>query len=195
MSSLFTAFCFTKNVTNNNKHISGIALYQINYNVNKFREITFKGFIANSKSLIIPFKKNSIVLMIGCYVYEDIKYVMLVQAVPISSSEGNYILAPEDLPNSLPLLTYTTTIVSDSYIANNQDRQESFILARWLYNRVTNNKNMDSRSPASNTKVNSEVELDVNLDSIKEKYATMTLQIPQKRLKINQYELLNNNHS
>ncbi|KAF0332775.1 hypothetical protein F8M41_021113 [Gigaspora margarita] len=79
---------------------------------------------------------------------------MLVQAVPISSSKGNYILAPEDLPNSLPLLTYTTTIVSDSYIADNQDGQESFTLARWLYNRVTNNKNMDSRVIVSYTNEN-----------------------------------------
>ncbi|KAF0562523.1 hypothetical protein F8M41_000030 [Gigaspora margarita] len=101
MSSLFTAFCFTKNVTGNDKYISGTTLYRINYNANKFRDITFKGFMANSESLIVPFEKNSIVLMI-------------------------------DLPNLSPLLTYTATVVSDSYISNNQSGQESFALAKRL---------------------------------------------------------------
>ncbi|KAF0557671.1 hypothetical protein F8M41_012804 [Gigaspora margarita] len=64
-------------------------------------------------------------------------------------------------PNSSPLLTYTATIVSDSYIPDNQGGQESFALAR----------------------------------SIEEKYAIITSQISQKRLKINQYEPINNKYS
>ncbi|RIB30260.1 hypothetical protein C2G38_2153149 [Gigaspora rosea] len=77
----------------------------------------------------------------------------------IKNVTGDYVLAPKDLSNSSPLLTYTATV-----------------------------------NPTNNTKVNLEFELDINLDSIEEKYATMTLQISQKKLKINQCELLNNKH-
>ncbi|CAG8733691.1 33339_t:CDS:2 [Gigaspora margarita] len=75
------------------------------------------------------------------------------------SFEGTNVLAPKDLPNSLPLLTYTANVVSNSYISDNQ-----------------------------------EFELDLNLNSIEEKYTTMSLQITQKRLKFNQHELLNNKY-
>ncbi|KAF0431394.1 hypothetical protein F8M41_005406 [Gigaspora margarita] len=101
MSSLFVAFCFTKNVNRNDKCISRTALYRINHNVDKFREDTFKG--------------------------------------------GDYVLTPEDLPSSSPLLIYSATVVVDSYIPDNQDGQESFMIARQLYNGVTNNRNMESR--------------------------------------------------
>ncbi|KAF0561603.1 hypothetical protein F8M41_022518 [Gigaspora margarita] len=58
-------------------------------------------------------------------------YILItIIAVPISSSEGDNVLASEDLPNSSFLLTYTATIVSDSYIPDNQGGRESFALAR-----------------------------------------------------------------
>ncbi|CAG8458693.1 12484_t:CDS:2, partial [Gigaspora margarita] len=76
--------------------------------------------------------------------------ITLVQAVPISSSEGNNVLASEDLPNSPFLLTYTATIVSDSYIPDNQCGRESFALAKKLYNSVTNNKNINQHKPLNN---------------------------------------------
>ncbi|KAF0444384.1 hypothetical protein F8M41_003489 [Gigaspora margarita] len=94
MSSLFVAFCFTKNVNRNDKCISGTALYRINHNVDKFREVT------------------------------------LVQMVPIFSSEGDYVLTPEDLPSSSSLLIYSATIVANSYIPDNQDGRESFMMVK-----------------------------------------------------------------
>ncbi|RIB00184.1 hypothetical protein C2G38_2235252 [Gigaspora rosea] len=105
MSSLFTAFCFTKNVTGNDKCISGTTLYRINHNVDKFREITFKGFTASSEFM-----------------------VTLVQSVSISSSEEDYVLTPEDLSSLSPLLIYSAGIVADSYIPDNQGGRESFMM-------------------------------------------------------------------
>ncbi|RIB00743.1 hypothetical protein C2G38_2300642 [Gigaspora rosea] len=145
MSSLFVAFCFTKNVIRNDKCISGTALYRINHNVDKLREITFKGFTASSESLVVPFEKNSIVLMIRCYAYEDVEYITLVQTVPISSSEGDYVLTPEDLLSSSPLLIYSAAVIADSYIPDNQGGRKSFMIARLLYNGVTNNRNVESK--------------------------------------------------
>ncbi|CAG8533736.1 3722_t:CDS:2, partial [Dentiscutata heterogama] len=156
--------------------------------------------------------------------------VTLVQMVPISSSQDDYVLTPEDLPSSSPLLIYTATVVPISYIPDNQGGRESFVMARWLYNRVTNNKNVESKtvmsvierlkigskklpyilasniewtyvssdfqpsSTTSNTRVTSEVELDVHLDSIEEKYATLTSQLPQKKPRINLHNPLDNKH-
>ncbi|RIB25434.1 hypothetical protein C2G38_2031075 [Gigaspora rosea] len=145
MFFLFVAFCFTKNVTGSDKCISGTALYRINHNVNKFREIMFKGFTASSESLVVPFEKNSIILLIRRYAYENTEYVTLVQTVLISSSEGDYVLTPEDLPSSSPLLIYSAAVVADSYIPDNQGGRESFVMARQLYNGVTNNRNVESK--------------------------------------------------
>ncbi|RIB27450.1 hypothetical protein C2G38_2029369 [Gigaspora rosea] len=145
MSSLFIAFCFTKNITWNDKCISGTALYRINHNVNKFSEITFKGFTASSESMVVPFEKNSIVLLIGRYAYKDAEYVTLVQSVSISFSEGDYVLTPEDLLSLSPLLIYSAAVVTDSYIPDNQGGRESFMMARQLYNGVTNSRNMESK--------------------------------------------------
>src|SRR6185437_5845756 len=76
MSSLFVAFCLAKNVTGNDSYITGTAIYRINDITDKFREITFKGFPRNSDSLVTPFEKNSIILMVGRYVCEDnVEYV------------------------------------------------------------------------------------------------------------------------
>ncbi|RIB09806.1 hypothetical protein C2G38_2207795 [Gigaspora rosea] len=91
------------------------------------------------------FQKISIVLLIGCYVYEDAEYVTLVQTILISSSERDYVLTPEDLLSSSSLLIYSAAIIADSYISNNQSSRESFMMARQLYNGVTNNKNIESK--------------------------------------------------
>ncbi|CAG8570268.1 5602_t:CDS:2, partial [Dentiscutata heterogama] len=95
----------------------------------------------------------------------------------------DYVLTSEDLSSSSPLLIYTATMVPNSYIPDNQGGQESFVMARRLYNGVTNNKNIKSKpsSTTSNTRVTSEVELDIHLDSIEEK--------------INPRNLLDNKHS
>ncbi|CAG8617006.1 7782_t:CDS:2 [Dentiscutata erythropus] len=70
--------------------------------------------------------------------------------IPPTNSEklplkGDYVLTPEDLPSSSPLLIYTATVVPDSYIPDNQGGRESFVMARRLYNGVTNNKNVESK--------------------------------------------------
>ncbi|RIB09298.1 hypothetical protein C2G38_2268224 [Gigaspora rosea] len=65
--------------------------------------------------------------------------------VLISSSEGDYVLTPEDLLSSSPLLIYSATIVVDSYIPDNQSGRKSFMMARQLYNGVTNNRNVESK--------------------------------------------------
>ncbi|KAF0504550.1 hypothetical protein F8M41_019496 [Gigaspora margarita] len=144
MSSLFIAFCFAKTVTGNNKFITGTALYRISSFANDFREFTYKGFACNSKTLVFPFEKNFIVFMVG-------RYIALVQTVPISCSKGDHILVPEDLPDSSSLLIYTASVVPNSYIPDNRGGCESFIMARRLYNSVTNNKNIDLKVIVSYT--------------------------------------------
>ncbi|CAG8681759.1 15894_t:CDS:2 [Dentiscutata heterogama] len=215
MSSLFVAFCLAKNVTGNDNYITGTAIYRINDNTDKFREITFKGFPRNSDSLVTPFEKNSIILMVGHYVYED--NVTIIQSVPVSYSDDEYTLTQEDLPNSSPLLLYSAPLVPNSYISDNNGGRESFMLARRLYNRVTNNKQIDSKvivlylnennrynalknnlkrttyptsdpqtsNTSSSRTTSSQGELDTQLENIEEKYAALTSQFPQKRQRIN----------
>ncbi|CAG8567921.1 12804_t:CDS:2, partial [Dentiscutata heterogama] len=130
----------------NDSYITGTVIYRINDNIDKFREITFKSFPRNSDSLVTPFKKNSIVLMVGCYVCEDnIEYITIIQSVPVSYSDNEYTLTQEDLPNSSLLLLYSAPVVPNSYIPDNNKGRESFMLARHLYNGVTNNKQIDSK--------------------------------------------------
>ncbi|KAF0515322.1 hypothetical protein F8M41_017336 [Gigaspora margarita] len=192
MSFSFVAFCFIKNITRNNKCISETALYQINHNINKFREITFKGFIASSESLVVPFKKNSIILMIRRYVYKDAKYVTIVQIDPIFSSEEDYILTPKDFLSSSLLLIYSATIIANFYIPDNQDSlicYRSFkdwfkkflhILVsdiEWTY---VSNDPLPS-STTTNVKGILEVEFNEYFNGIEEKYAILTSQVLQKR--------------
>ncbi|CAG8633219.1 4901_t:CDS:2, partial [Racocetra persica] len=124
-------------------YITRTALYQINVDTDKFREITFKGFIKNSNSLITPFEKHAIVLIVGRYVYEE--DVTVIQSVPVSYSNNEYTLTPDDLLNSSPLLLYFAFVVPNSYIPDNNGNRESFMLARQLYNGITNNKHVDSK--------------------------------------------------
>ncbi|CAG8479930.1 9915_t:CDS:2, partial [Dentiscutata heterogama] len=62
---------------------------------------------------------------IPCYI--TFPQVTLVQMVLISSSEGDYVLTPEDLPSPSPLLIYTATMVPDLYIPDNQDEDDTLI--------------------------------------------------------------------
>ncbi|CAG8456432.1 44421_t:CDS:2 [Gigaspora margarita] len=122
--------------------------------------------------------------MVGQYVF---------QKVPISCSESDYILAPEDLFDSSLLLIYTASIVPNSYIPNNRGGRESFIIARHLYNGHLKLRPKrlphilasdiewaylsDDSQPLtafSAAKVVSQEEIDTHLNSIEEKYATLT---------------------
>ncbi|CAG8503623.1 17202_t:CDS:2 [Dentiscutata heterogama] len=71
--------------------------------------------------------------------------VTIIQSVPVSYSDDKYTLTQEDLPNSSPLLLYSAPIVPNLYIPDNNGGRESFMLARRLYNGVTNNKQIDSK--------------------------------------------------
>ncbi|RIB14042.1 hypothetical protein C2G38_2040505 [Gigaspora rosea] len=119
MSSIFVSFCFAKTVRGGEKYIARSALYRTNVHDNKFREITFKGFTGSYESLILPFEKNAIVLMIS-----------LVQAVPILSPDADYVPTPADLPNSSPLLLCSATVIPDSYLPASNGGRESFVLAQ-----------------------------------------------------------------
>ncbi|CAG8721058.1 8174_t:CDS:2 [Dentiscutata erythropus] len=134
MSSLFISFCFAKTVSEPDKYISGTALYCTTNDNAEFREITFKGFIKNSDSLITPFEKNTIVLIVN-----------IIQAVPISFSDSEYVFTLDDLPFSSLLLLFTAPVIADSYFSNNQGGRESFMLSQQLYNGVINHKHVDSR--------------------------------------------------
>ncbi|CAG8726717.1 6762_t:CDS:2, partial [Cetraspora pellucida] len=81
------------------KYIFGNALYHINNNIDAFREIIFKGFTDYLESLVLSIEKNSI--------------VALVQTIPISSSDNEYILTPTDLLSSSPLLLFSAPVIQD----------------------------------------------------------------------------------
>ncbi|CAG8720065.1 10409_t:CDS:2, partial [Dentiscutata erythropus] len=132
-------------ISGGDKYVSGTALYHINNDDNTFREITFKGFCGNSESLVALFDKNSIILMIGRYVYEgDTEYISLVQTVSISFFDNEYILTPPDLPRSSPLLLFSAPVVQGSYHPATDGGRESFMLSKRLYNGVTNNNHVHS---------------------------------------------------
>ncbi|KAF0557666.1 hypothetical protein F8M41_012799 [Gigaspora margarita] len=114
--------------------INGTALYRVAINNDQLSELTFKGYTGNPDSLVIPFEKNAIVLMVGRYVYEDKEYLSLIQATPVLSPDPNYIPTSNDLPSSLPLLIYSAMPVSGSYLLDSNSGRESFMLARRLYN-------------------------------------------------------------
>ncbi|CAG8724422.1 4399_t:CDS:2 [Dentiscutata heterogama] len=189
MSSLFIAFCLVKNVTGNNSYITRIAIYRINDNTDKFREITFKGFSKNSDSLVTPFEKNSIVLIVSHYVCED--NVTIIQSVLISYSDNEYTLTQENLLNLSLLLLYLAPVVPNSYIPDNNRGQLKLgskklphILAsdiEWIYP----TSNPQTSNTSSNRTITSQGELDTQLESIKEKYAALISQFSQKRQRIN----------
>lgn len=125
--------------------INGTALYRVAINNDQLSELTFKGYTGNPDSLVIPFEKNAIVLMVGRYVYEDKEYLSLIQATPVLSPDPNYIPTSNDLPSSLPLLIYSAMPVSGSYLLDSNSGRESFMLARRLYNGITSTKNIPSK--------------------------------------------------
>ncbi|RIB02240.1 hypothetical protein C2G38_2228372 [Gigaspora rosea] len=115
MSSVFIAFCFVKT-----------------------------GFTSNPESLITNFEKNSIVLMIGRYVFhEKIEYISLIQTVPIFF-QADSSCTPEDLSYAFSLLIYSAPAVTNSYKSNNNIGRQSFMLSEKLYNAITGQKGIDS---------------------------------------------------
>ncbi|CAG8662206.1 20010_t:CDS:2, partial [Dentiscutata erythropus] len=68
----------------NDKFITGTTLYYTDED-DEFREFIYKGFMGNTDLLIIEFKKNSIVLMIGKYIYQkNAEYLSLTQTIPVT---------------------------------------------------------------------------------------------------------------
>ncbi|CAG8719023.1 7189_t:CDS:2, partial [Dentiscutata erythropus] len=128
----------------NEKFLTGSALYRINDDSDEFREFTYKGFTGSSDSLIIKFEKNSIILLIGRYIYqENTEFVRLIQTIPISSSSDSS-CSPEDLLYSFSLLIYTTPAVTNSYKFNDNIGRQSFMLSKKLYNLVNGQKGLES---------------------------------------------------
>ncbi|KAF0457492.1 hypothetical protein F8M41_001169 [Gigaspora margarita] len=183
-----------KTISRGDKYLSGTALYCTNNDDNIFREVMFREFLGTPDCLISSFEKNSIILLIGRYVYEgDAEYVSLVQTVPVSSSDNEYILTPPDLPHSSPLLLFSAPVMQGSYYPDSGSGRDSFMLSKHLYNGVTNSKQIPSNVIISSDiewsylasetqysgtlnkdKSKSWEELDNQLDSIEEKYATLS---------------------
>ncbi|RIB15020.1 hypothetical protein C2G38_2193396 [Gigaspora rosea] len=108
MSSIFVAFCFVKTTSGNDKFTTGTALYRTTDEEDDFREFTYKGFTRSTDSLIIEFEKNSIVLMIGRYVYHNnAEFLGFIQTIPVTSTSDST-CSYEDLPNDFPLLFYAS---------------------------------------------------------------------------------------
>ncbi|KAF0524632.1 hypothetical protein F8M41_015086 [Gigaspora margarita] len=189
MSSVFTAFCFIKTISGNNKFVTGTALYRIDED-NEFREITYKGFTGTAETLISDFEKNLIVLIIGRYIYQDnIEYVCLVQTIPVFSFHNGSACTPNDLPYAFPLLMYSAPTITNSYKANDNVGRQSFMLSKKLYNPVTGQKAINSdvivsytnsypsnesqsSSLIMNAKLKTHKELNSQLDLIEEQYST-----------------------
>ena len=61
------------------KSINGTALYRATQD--EFREFIFKAYIESEESLIQEFEKESIVLIVGHYVYkEKIEYICIIKS-------------------------------------------------------------------------------------------------------------------
>ncbi|RIB06714.1 hypothetical protein C2G38_2216364 [Gigaspora rosea] len=116
MSSVFIAFCFIKTVSGNSKFLNGTAVYRVSNDEDEFRELNYKGFTRNSDTLIVDFERNSIVLMIGRYVYhQNAEYLSLIQTIPLSSPQTDSDCVPEDLPYTFPLMIYFAPAITNSY--------------------------------------------------------------------------------
>ncbi|CAG8535879.1 445_t:CDS:2 [Gigaspora margarita] len=204
MSTIFISFCFIKTVSGTDNFINKTALFRVAINNDQLSELTFKGYTGNPDSLVIPFEKNTIILMVGRYMYEDKEHLSLVQATPVLSPDPNYIPTSNDLLLSLPLLIYSAMPVSGSYFSDSNSGRKSFMLARRLYNGITGTKNISSKvivsyrnenkcynatyfsegqSPSACDKSNSHSceDLDLHLDSIEKKYAFLNSTLFQKK--------------
>ncbi|CAG8816443.1 30849_t:CDS:2 [Gigaspora margarita] len=120
MISVFIALYFIKTILGNKKCIHESAIYRTNNDEEEFRELTYKRFIASQEPLITTLETNSIVLIVGCYVFQDTEYLTLVQTIPISTSTDEIEITSDNLSNSLPLLLYSVSIVFNSYFSDNE---------------------------------------------------------------------------
>ncbi|KAF0474823.1 hypothetical protein F8M41_024641 [Gigaspora margarita] len=178
MLSIFIAYCFVKTISGNDKFINGSALYHINDEEDEFRELIYKGFTANEDFLIISFEKDSIILIIGRYVYHDnvesiglctlyiVNYLSVynltqfflkvgfIQTILISSSSDSS-CSSEDLLYAFPLLIYTAPAVTNSYKLYNNIGRQSFMLSKKLYNPVNGQKGIESNVIVFYTNANS----------------------------------------
>ncbi|RHZ48673.1 hypothetical protein Glove_543g104 [Diversispora epigaea] len=195
MSSIFISFCFIKTITRNDKYVTGSALYRVKGDEDKFREIIYKGFTRISETLIIDFEKDSIVLVIERYVYEEnVEYVTLIQTVSISYSSDDFTNTQEDLLYSSPLLIYSAPALTNSYKSNDEIGRHSFLISKKLYNRVTNIEwnyagnigKSQSLHFSNKGKTKSHEDLDNQLNIIDEKYAKINSESLKKR-KLNNF--------
>ncbi|KAF0385401.1 hypothetical protein F8M41_011471 [Gigaspora margarita] len=115
MSSIFVSFCFIKTISGGNKYVSGTGLYRISNDVDALEKLRLKALL-----------------------------VALIQTIPISFSDNEYVLTSDNLPYSSPLLLFSAPVVQGSYCPDNEGGRESFVLTRRLYNGVTNNKYVPS---------------------------------------------------
>ncbi|CAG8719850.1 16541_t:CDS:2, partial [Racocetra persica] len=182
----------------NDKFLSRTILYRANDDEDVFRELTYKDFTGNTKTLVIDFKKNSI--------------LCLIQTIPISSPHPDFQCTPEDLPYAFSLLLFTTLAITNSYKINTSIGRQSFMLSKKLYNPVTSQKGIESDVIVSYTNPNrhynslkdslkksvvsavgrlklnltkkSAKEFNSHLDIIKEQYATINSQTSNKKRKV-----------
>ncbi|RIB25961.1 hypothetical protein C2G38_2164603 [Gigaspora rosea] len=145
MSSIFIAFCFIKTVSRNSKFLNRTAVYCVSADENEFRELNYKGFTRNSETLIVDFKRNSIMLMIERYVYhQNAEYLSLIQTVLLSFPQTDSDHVPEDLSYTFPLQIYSAPAVTNSYKFNDTVGRQSFMLFKKLYNPVTGQNGIES---------------------------------------------------
>ncbi|CAG8757995.1 23707_t:CDS:2 [Dentiscutata erythropus] len=151
-------------------------------NEEEFRELTYKDFITQ-KFLITKLEKNSIVLIIGRYVFEDAKYLTLVQTVLISTSSDEIEITPDDLSYSSSLLLFSASVISNFHFSNSEFGRESLMLSKKLYNGITGYKNIESEvinyasneQTSNNTnKEKAKAQSDIN-DHLEEKNNTQIL--------------------
>ena len=64
-------FCFITSISGSERYITGNAIYRANDN--EFQKLTYKGFIRTEENLVSAFQLETIVLIVGCYVYEGNK--------------------------------------------------------------------------------------------------------------------------
>ncbi|CAG8525448.1 17653_t:CDS:2, partial [Racocetra persica] len=147
-------------ISSNNKFLSGTALYHASDNEDIFREFTFKNFTGNAETLIIDFEKNSIILMIGRYVYhESIEYLCLIQTISISLSHPNSVYVSKDLSYAFFLLLFTAPAVTNFYKFNTSIERQSFMLSKKLYNPITGQKDIELDVIVSYTNPNGHYDL------------------------------------
>ncbi|CAG8538699.1 14550_t:CDS:2 [Cetraspora pellucida] len=193
MSSIFISFCFIKTITGNDKYVSGSALYRIKDNEDAFREIIYKGFTGSSESLIEEFEKESIVLMIRRYVYdENIEYAKFM----LSRRLYNGVTGKKNIESNI-IVSYTNQNSRYNSLKENLKRTIMSVVGRFKigshkktphilvsdieWNYAGNNNESQTSNPSNKGKEKPREELDNQLDIIEEKYAKMDTQPSKKR--------------